>query len=70
MPCFLAVFKLMTSSNFLGRSTGMIQRWLAAFLLHCEEGVKRIKGYADIPAVVAAIEAEQAGDPQRVRPAA
>ncbi len=48
----------------------MTQRCLAAVLLHCEEGFKRIKGYADIPDVVAAIEAEQAGDPQRVRLAA
>jgi len=48
----------------------MAQRWLAAVLLHCEEGFKRIKGYTDITTVVAAIEAEQAGDPQRVRPAA
>lgn len=52
------------------RGSQMAQRWLAAVLLHCEEGFRRIKGYADIPAVVAAIEAEQPGDPQRVRPAA
>ncbi len=49
------------------RGSKMAQRWLAAVLLHCEEGFKRIKGYADIPAVVAVIEAEQAGDPQRER---
>ena len=52
------------------RGSKMTQRWLAAVSLHCEEGFKRIKGYADIATVVAAIEAEQAGDPQQVRPAA
>ena len=48
----------------------MAQRWLAAVLLHCEEGIRRIKGYADIPLGVEEIEAEQAGDLQQVRPAA
>jgi len=52
------------------RGSKITQRWLAAVLLHCEEGFKRIKGYADITTVVVAIEAEQAGDPQQVRPAA
>ena len=52
------------------RGSKMTQRWLAAVLLHCEEGFKRIKGYTDITTVMAAIEAEQAGDPQQVRPAA
>ncbi len=52
------------------RGSKMAQRWLAAVLLHCEEGFRRIKGYADIPDVIAAIEAEQAADPQQVRPAA
>ncbi len=42
------------------RGSWMAQRWLAAVLLHCEQGFKRIKGYAGIPAVVEAIEAEQA----------
>ncbi len=48
----------------------MAQRWLAAVLLHSEEGFRRVKGYAEIPDVIAAIEAEQAVDPQQVRPAA
>ena len=52
------------------RGSKMAQRWLAAVLLHCEEGFRRIKGYAEIPDVIAAIEAEQAGDPQQERPAA
>jgi len=42
------------------RGSKMTQRWLAAVLLHCEEGFKRIKGYADIPAVVAALEVDTA----------
>jgi putative transposase len=42
------------------RKGGMTQRWLASVLLHCEKGFNRIKGYAEIAAVVAAIEAEQA----------
>ena len=41
------------------RGSRMAQRWLAAVLLHCEQGFKKVKGYADIAAVVAAIEAEQ-----------
>jgi len=52
------------------RGSKITQRWLVAVLLHCEERFKRIKGCTDITTVVAAIEAEQAGDPQRVRPAA
>ena len=42
------------------RKGGMTQRWLAAVLLQCEKGFKRVKGYAEIAAVVVAIEAEQA----------
>ena len=38
----------------------MFQRWLGAVLLHYEQGFKRVKGYASIKQVVAAIEAEQA----------
>ena len=42
------------------RGSQMAQRWLGAVLLHCEQGFKRVKGYAAIKQVVAAIEAEQA----------
>ena len=42
------------------RGSRMAQRWLGAVLLHCEQGFKRVKGYAAIKQVVAAIEAEQA----------
>ncbi len=38
----------------------MDQRWLGAVLPHCEQGFKRVKGYAGIKTVMAAIEAEQA----------
>jgi len=38
----------------------MAQRWLGAVLLHCEQGFKRVKGYAAIKQVVAAMAAEQA----------
>jgi hypothetical protein len=41
------------------RGSRMSQRWLAAVLLQCEKGFKRVRGYASIPAVIAAIEAEQ-----------
>ncbi len=42
------------------RGSRMAQRWLGAVLLHCEQGFKRVKGYAAIKQVVAAIDAEQA----------
>jgi hypothetical protein len=42
------------------RGSRMAQRWLGAVLLHCEQGFKRVKGYAAIKQVLAAIEAEQA----------
>jgi transposase-like protein len=42
------------------RGTSMAQRWLAAVCLHCEQGFKRIKGYASIASVVQKIEALQA----------
>lgn len=42
------------------RGSRMSQRWLAAVLLHCEQGFKRIKGYVAIKTVVTAIEVEQA----------
>lgn len=42
------------------RGTSMAQRWLAAVCLHCEQGFKRIKGYAAIASMVQKIEALQA----------
>lgn len=42
------------------RGSRMSQRWLGAVLLHCEQGFKRVKGYAAIKQVAAAIETEQA----------
>ena len=42
------------------RGSQMAQRWLGAVLLHCEQEFKRVKGYAAIKTVMAAIEAEQA----------
>jgi transposase-like protein len=39
------------------RTSKMRQRWLGAVLLHCERRFKRVKGYASIKAVVAAIDA-------------
>ncbi|MBI4707980.1 MAG: hypothetical protein HY761_08660 [Candidatus Omnitrophica bacterium] len=36
----------------------MMQRWLAAVLLHAENRFNRIKGFALIPAIVEQIEAE------------
>ena len=44
------------------RGSRMAQRWLGAVLLHCEQGLKRVKGYAGIKQVMAAIEAEQVQD--------
>jgi len=41
------------------RGSSMSQRWLAAVCLHCEKGFRRIKGYASIPEVIVAIEAQQ-----------
>jgi hypothetical protein len=34
----------------------MSQRWLAAVLLHCKKGFRRIKGYADIADLLITIE--------------
>ena len=51
------------------RKGGMTQRWLGSVLLHCEKGFNRIRGYADIAAVVVAIEAEQADDSEQKRAA-
>lgn len=38
------------------RGSAMSQRWLAAVLLYCEKGFRRIKGYTDIPAVIESVE--------------
>ncbi len=51
------------------RGNRMAQRWLGAVLLHCEQGLRRVKGYAGIKQVMAAIEAEQAQD-RKVKSAA
>ena len=42
------------------RNSRMMQRWLASVLLHCEKGFNRVKGYASIGEVMAAIDREQA----------
>jgi transposase-like protein len=44
------------------RGSRMSQRWLAAVCLHCEKGFRRVKGFASIHDVIAAIEAEQVYD--------
>lgn len=44
------------------RGTSMAQRWIAAVCLHCEQGFRRIKGYASIAGVIKKIENEQAVD--------
>ena len=51
------------------RGSGMSQRWLAAVLLYCERGFRRVKGHTGIKQVMAAIEAEQAQD-RKVKSAA
>ncbi len=38
------------------RSSAMSQRWLAAVLLHCENGFRRIKGYGDIVQLLKAVD--------------
>jgi len=38
------------------RASAMSQRWLAAVLLHCEKGFRRIKGYMDIAKLIESIE--------------
>lgn len=42
------------------RGSLMLQRWLGTVLLSCESRFKRVKGYAEIAQVMAAIETEQA----------
>jgi transposase-like protein len=44
------------------RTSSMMQRWLAAVLLHVEKGFKRIKGYALIPDVIRNIETTEETD--------
>ena len=41
------------------RTSAMAQRWLASVLLFCEQGFRRIKGYRDIPQIIATIETVQ-----------
>lgn len=41
------------------RNSGMMQRWLASVLLHCEKRFSRVKGYASIPEVIRQIEAAE-----------
>jgi transposase-like protein len=42
------------------RGSAMLQRWLGMVLLHCEQQLKRVKGFAGIAEVMATIEAEHA----------
>ena len=42
------------------RGSAMSQRWLGTVLSHVEQGFRTIKGYKEIAAVIATIEAEQA----------
>jgi transposase-like protein len=41
------------------RGSTMLQRWLGTVLLYCEGRFKKVKGYAGMAQVIAAIEAEQ-----------
>ena len=41
------------------RNSAMSQRWLATVLLHCEKGLRRVKGYLGIPEVIETIEQTQ-----------
>jgi len=41
------------------RSSAMSQRWLGTVLLHCEKGLRRVKGDMDIPGVIVTIEQVQ-----------
>ena len=41
------------------RGSTMLQRWLGTVLLYCEGQFKKVKGYAGMAQVIAAIEAEQ-----------
>lgn len=44
------------------RGSALMQRWLAEVLLYSEQGFRRVKGYASIPAVIEQIEALEARD--------
>jgi len=44
------------------RNSAMSQRWLATVLLHCEKGLRRVKGYLGIPEVIETIEQIQEED--------
>ena len=46
------------------RGSAMLQRWLGTVLLYCEQQFRRVKGFAGIAQVMAAIETEQAEPPQ------
>jgi transposase-like protein len=50
------------------RGSAMSQRWLGTVLFHAEHGFRTIKGYQEITAVRAAIEAEQA-EPRKAKAA-
>ena len=52
------------------RGGAMSQRWLASALLHCEKGFRRVKGYAAIPGLVAALEKYGQGLAESVKAAA
>ena len=41
------------------RNSAMSQRWLATVLSYCENGFRRVKGYLDIPEVIAMIDQDQ-----------
>lgn len=44
------------------RGSAMLQRWLAAVMLECEQGFRRIKGYKSIPEVISRIEEQSKND--------
>jgi putative transposase len=45
------------------RGSALLQRWLGTVLLYCEQQFKRVKGFAGIAQVLAAIEAQPAEQP-------
>ena len=45
------------------RGSAMLQWWLGTVWLYCEQQFKRVKGFAGIVQVIAAIEAEHAEQP-------
>lgn len=50
------------------RGSKMMQRWLAAVLLHCEESFIRVRGHRQIAEVVSRIEREQVAKVTPIRP--